>query len=85
MTTWTISYTVAEAGLTAGEIRALVGRDDPVIIEIGANCGQTTVELLKAMPGVTIHAFEPDPRAIAKFRKLLSTPGCIYTSARLAP
>jgi len=74
MTTWTISYSVAEGALTAGEIRALVGRDDPVIIEIGANCGQTTVELLKAMPGATIHAFEPDPRAIAKFRKVVQHP-----------
>jgi FkbM family methyltransferase len=65
---------LAEGALTAGEIRALVGRDDPVIIEIGANCGQTTVELLKAMPGATIHAFEPDPRAIAKFRKVVQHP-----------
>jgi FkbM family methyltransferase len=60
--------------LTAGEIRALVGKDDPVIVEVGANCGQTTVELLKAMPGATIHAFEPDPRAVAKFRSTINNP-----------
>jgi 2-O-methyltransferase len=60
--------------LTAAEIRQLVGKDDPVIIEVGANCGQTTVELLKAMPSATIFAFEPEPRAIAKFRAAISNP-----------
>lgn len=54
--------------LHAWEVRELVGRDDPVIIEVGANAGQTTAELLEAMPGAIIHAFEPDPRPIAEFR-----------------
>lgn len=65
---------VSPGALSAGEIRALVDKDDPVILEIGANCGQTTVELLKAIPGATIHAFEPDPRAIAKFRNAIQNP-----------
>ncbi len=60
--------------MTAAEIRQRVGKDDPVIIEVGANCGQTTVELLRAMPGATIFAFEPDPRAIAKFRSAIAHP-----------
>ena len=60
--------------LTPEEIRELVGKDDPVIIEVGANCGQSTVELLRVMPGATLFAFEPDPRAIAKFRRAVSHP-----------
>jgi FkbM family methyltransferase len=60
--------------LSAAEIRKLVGKDDPVIIEVGANSGQTTAQLLQAMPGAVIHAFEPDPRAIAKFRSAISNP-----------
>jgi 2-O-methyltransferase len=77
-----ITSSISQGALTAGEIKALVGRDDPVIVEIGANCGQTTVELLNAMPGATIHAFEPDPRAIAKFRNTVRHPRVhLYESA----
>jgi 2-O-methyltransferase len=65
---------ISQGSLSAGEIRTLVGKDDPVIIEVGANSGQTTAEMLKAMPGATIHAFEPDPRAIAKFRNTINAP-----------
>jgi 2-O-methyltransferase len=60
--------------LSAADIRQCVGRDDPIIVEVGANCGQTTVEMLKAMPRATIYAFEPDPRAIAKFRAAITHP-----------
>jgi FkbM family methyltransferase len=68
------NFPITPGVLTAPEIRRLVGKDDPVIIEVGANCGQTTVELLRAMPGATIFAFEPDPRAIAKFRDAVKNP-----------
>lgn len=60
--------------LTAEEIRALIDRRDPLILEVGANSGQTTAELLRAMPRARIHAFEPDPRAIAKFRRNIRHP-----------
>lgn len=73
MSTFITSF-ISQGTLTAGEIKKLVGRDDPVIVEIGANNGQTTAELLSAMPGATIHAFEPDPRAIAKFRNTVQHP-----------
>lgn len=56
------------------EIRELLGYDDPVIFDVGANCGQTTIELLKVMPQATIFAFEPDPRAIARFRQNIQHP-----------
>jgi hypothetical protein len=49
--THAFNFPVIPSALTAAEIRRLVGKDDPVIIEVGANCGQTTVELRKAMPG----------------------------------
>jgi FkbM family methyltransferase len=69
-----LSFPISPGALSAAEIRQLVGKDEPVIIEVGANCGQTTVELLKAMPGATIFAFEPEPRAIAKFRNVIANP-----------
>jgi 2-O-methyltransferase len=68
----TLNFPITPGALTAAEIRHRVGKDDPVIIEVGANCGQTTAELLRVIPGATIFAFEPDPRAIAKFRDAIS-------------
>jgi FkbM family methyltransferase len=76
------NFVITPGALTAAEIRQRVGKDDPVIVEIGANCGQTTIELLKAMPGAIIFAFEPDPRAIAKFRDAITHPNVhLYESA----
>jgi 2-O-methyltransferase len=67
-------FPITAGVLSADDIRLCVGKDDPVIIELGANCGQTTVEMLRAMPRATIHAFEPDPRAIAKFHAAVAHP-----------
>ncbi|MDH4023503.1 MAG: FkbM family methyltransferase [Gammaproteobacteria bacterium] len=69
-----LSFPISPGVLTGTEIRELLGTDAPVILDIGANCGQTTAELIKALPRATIFAFEPDPRAIAKFRHNISSP-----------
>jgi precorrin-6B methylase 2 len=61
-------FPISPGALSAAKIRLCVGKDDPIIVEVGANNGQTTVEILRAMPRATIYAFEPEPRAIAKFR-----------------
>jgi len=80
-----VAGTITPGALSATEIRRCVGKDDPIIVEVGANCGQTTVEMLKAMPRATIYAFEPDPRAIAKFRAAVTHPSVYtYTNARSA-
>jgi 2-O-methyltransferase len=68
------NFPLTAGALSASDIRLCVGKEDPVIVEVGANCGQTTVEMLKAMPRATIYAFEPDPRAIAKFRAAVTDP-----------
>lgn len=76
------NFPITPGALSAVEIRQYVGKDDPIIVEVGANCGQTTVEMLKAMPRATIYAFEPDPRAIAKFRAAITHPSVhLYESA----
>jgi 2-O-methyltransferase len=67
-----LSFPISPGVLTATEIRDLLGNDAPVILDIGANCGQTTAELIKVLPRAKIFAFEPDPRAIAKFRHNIS-------------
>ncbi len=57
--------------MTAEGIRELVG-ESPTILEIGCNDGTDTNRFLKAMPGATIYCFEPDPRAIARFKETVS-------------
>jgi 2-O-methyltransferase len=42
--------------------------DAPLILDIGANNGATTAQFLHAFPKSTIFAFEPDVRAIRKFK-----------------
>src|ERR1043165_3918927 len=60
--------------LGVSALKPLIGKDDPVIIEVGANVGQTTEEFLREMPGSKIFCFEPEPRAIAKFKDRISSP-----------
>lgn len=57
--------------MTAEGIRGLIG-ESPMILEIGCNDGTDTNRFLEAMPGATIYCFEPDPRAIARFRETVS-------------
>jgi precorrin-6B methylase 2 len=63
-----VSATKEGGTLTAEAIRDLLDRDDPVILDIGANAGDTTLEILRVMPNAKIYAFEPDPRAIEQFK-----------------
>lgn len=60
--------------LTAFHMYNLIGKHSPVILEIGANCGQSTVTFMEHMPDATVHCFEPDPRAIAKFKAMIQHP-----------
>lgn len=69
-----LAFPISPGALTAPEVRQMLGRDDPVILNVGANSGQSAVALMLAMPRSTIYAFEPDPRCIAKFRRYISHP-----------
>ena len=40
-----------------------------LFLELGANDGSDTNRLLAGFPGVEIHCFEPEPRAIRRFRQ----------------
>jgi FkbM family methyltransferase len=43
--------------------------DNPLIIELGSNDGETTKEFVRIFPKATIECYEPDQRAIAKFKQ----------------
>jgi FkbM family methyltransferase len=50
------------------DARILLGpRDHPVLFDVGANLGQSTLAMLEYFPAPTIHAFEPSP---STFRRL---------------
>ncbi len=55
-------------------ISKMVNSDAPVILEIGANNGAHTLWFLEIFPNATIYAFEPDPRASAKFKARVNDP-----------
>jgi len=53
-----------EPGQTAvTDIKRLIGRDKPVLFDVGANIGQTIDDLLAAFPRSEVHAFEPGEKA----------------------
>lgn len=49
-------------------LKYLLKTDAPVILEVGANDGSHTVQFVDLFPNATVWAFEPDPRAAAKFK-----------------
>ncbi len=55
-------------------LRQLVGNSASVILEIGANDGSHTLQFLDLFPHARIYAFEPDPRAFAKFKARVVDP-----------
>jgi 2-O-methyltransferase len=57
--------------LTHEEIAALIKKPNPTILEIGCNDGNDTLAFLHVMPQAKIYCFEPDPRAIARFKNNL--------------
>jgi tRNA G46 methylase TrmB len=54
--------------LNMESIKKIINKDNPVIIEIGANIGQTTSLFLKSFPKAKIFCFEPDPSVSARFK-----------------
>ena len=59
---------VSDTTITYHQIRDLVGKDNPLIIEVGANNGSASNAFIKTFPACRLECFEPDPRAIAKWR-----------------
>jgi len=46
---------------------SLLGKEDPVILDIGCNDGEHTLQFLGLFSGAKISCFEPEPRAAARF------------------
>ncbi len=50
------------------DISKLVKRKRPIILDVGANQGNTVLEFRKKLPGCVIHAFEPSPEVYRKLK-----------------
>jgi FkbM family methyltransferase len=59
--------------LTDDDLTESLGRDDPLILEIGCNDGSHTEWFLKLFPEAEVHCFEPDPRSLRKFRDRINS------------
>jgi FkbM family methyltransferase len=66
-------YAFHPGNMAASELARLISRKDPIILEVGANVGQTTEEFLAEMPEARIFCFEPDPRAISLFKEKIAS------------
>lgn len=69
---------VASHELRKEDLRQIVGKDNPTILEIGCNDGNHTLWFLEAFKSPTIYCFEPDPRAIARFRGKVGNPPNVH-------
>jgi 2-O-methyltransferase len=70
----TAELPVLPGTITQEEIRRLVAKDDPVILDVGANDGGDTRAFLESFSKGRVYAFEPDPRAIRRFRAATADP-----------
>jgi len=59
---------ITSTKIDAALLRRLIGKSDPVILEIGCNNGGHTQWFLRMFDNPRIYCFEPDPRAVQKFR-----------------
>ena len=65
---------ILPGSLEMPELAALIGRSDPLILEIGANDGTSTLALLETFDGARVYSFEPDPRARKRFTERVRDP-----------
>lgn len=63
---------VSHSVITKELIRECVGKEDPTILEIGCNDGSHTAWFLEIFENPQIYCFEPEPRAIRKFKSRLA-------------
>ena len=53
-------------------LKKLLKKDDPIIIEVGSHYGEDTLRFLESFRGVNLFCFEPDPRNIEIFKKYVN-------------
>src|SRR3989338_4721073 len=62
--------------LNQKEIKGLLQKEDPLVLELGAHKGFDTKRFLEEFTNIKIYCFEPDPRCISAFKNLIRDPRC---------
>lgn len=57
--------------ININDIVKIIG-DDVIVFEIGSNIGVDTERFLHSFSNIKIYCFEPDPRCIKKFKKIIN-------------
>ena len=60
---------LSDSKITKGQIQEYVGKPDPTILEIGCNDGTHTLWFLEMFESPRVFCFEPDPRAVKRFKE----------------
>ncbi len=68
----TVPSDIQKGEISFKNIRDMVGKDDAIILEIGANGGEHTQRFLDAFPAGRVYCFEPEPRAIKRWKSRIS-------------
>ena len=74
MRTLPSDYPLHPGSLNLNALRKVLNKDDPLILEVGANVGQSTAEFFQVFPNARVFCFEPEPRAIEQFKRNIQSP-----------
>ena len=66
------------------EIKYLIKKDNPTILEIGCNDGKDSLEFLNQFKDIKLFCFEPDPRSIKKFNMKINDSRCCLNEIALS-
>ena len=69
-----VEYPTEPGAIDLRELKKHLKKDNPLILEVGANTGQSTSEFLQVFPNPRIFCFEPEPRAIEIFKRNIHSP-----------
>lgn len=83
-TIWESVFIQMEARLSPKDVKKLLRKDDPLILEIGAHVGNDTKRFLDEFKNLKIYCFEPDPRCIAEFKSRINDPRCVLVKAAVS-
>ena len=70
------SFGVYHSRLDIEQIKRMVGKTNPLILELGGHHGEDTQTFLDAFPQGTVHVFEADPRALTVLQSQIADPRC---------
>ena len=70
--------------LNQKEIKKLLQKENPLVLEIGSHIGLDTLRFLEEFKDITIYSFEPDPRCITFFKEVVKNRRCTLVEAAVA-